>query len=281
MAVSSGWRLAVGRRRRLAAVGGWRLVAVGGWWLAVGGPLGRSLRAVLNKKKIPVPKDRPGWRYFSAKALTNPGGGLKWSGCNVRTQHSGRARPTAVIALCPPMPMYGAFHSASGDPTFSPRRLASTGCTGVPGSIGLCVRPGQGPLPSCVADAAGPIRPHPASALGGLSMGFFSDAQQVHASPGAIHCAAHTHTHTHTTYERQLPPPPTCGLWFAEMRRWCDCHRRGCVSHTEAHKKQERRGPFEGPLSAKGVAALAPDIARVHCPLPLPGGPLKGHFRGV
>ena len=51
MAVGSGWRLAVGRRWRLAAVGGWRLVAVGGWWLAVDGPLGRSLRAVLNKKK--------------------------------------------------------------------------------------------------------------------------------------------------------------------------------------------------------------------------------------
>ena len=39
-----GWRL---------AVGDWRLVAVGGgWWWAVDGPLGRSLRAVLNKKKI-------------------------------------------------------------------------------------------------------------------------------------------------------------------------------------------------------------------------------------
>ena len=37
------------------AAGGLRL-AVGGWWLAVGGPLGRSLRAVLNKKKNPVPK---------------------------------------------------------------------------------------------------------------------------------------------------------------------------------------------------------------------------------
>ena len=65
----AGWRLAVGGWRRLAAVGGswqlvmggwWRLAAVGGWWrlavgggwwLAVGGPLGRSLRAVLNKKK--------------------------------------------------------------------------------------------------------------------------------------------------------------------------------------------------------------------------------------
>ena len=33
------------------AVGGWRLVAVGGWRLAVGGPLGRSLRAVLSRKK--------------------------------------------------------------------------------------------------------------------------------------------------------------------------------------------------------------------------------------
>ena len=36
---------------RLVAAGGWRLVAVGGWWLAVDGPLGRSLKAVLNKKK--------------------------------------------------------------------------------------------------------------------------------------------------------------------------------------------------------------------------------------
>ena len=52
MAVGSGWRLAVGRRWRFAAVGGWWRLAVGGsWWLAVDGPLGRSLRAVLNKKK--------------------------------------------------------------------------------------------------------------------------------------------------------------------------------------------------------------------------------------
>ena len=51
MAVSSGWQLAVGRRWRLAVVGGWRLVAVGDWWLAVDGPLGQSLRAVLNQKK--------------------------------------------------------------------------------------------------------------------------------------------------------------------------------------------------------------------------------------
>ena len=55
VAVGSGWQLAVGRRWRLAAVGGWQLVAVGGWRLAVGGPLGRSLRAVLSKKK----KSRP------------------------------------------------------------------------------------------------------------------------------------------------------------------------------------------------------------------------------
>ena len=71
-----GWRLAVGDWRlvvvgggwwRLApvgwglvddggwqwlAVGGWwRLAVGGGWWLAVDGPLGRSLGAVLNKKK--------------------------------------------------------------------------------------------------------------------------------------------------------------------------------------------------------------------------------------
>ena len=51
VAVGSGWwRLAVGRR--------WRLAAVGGWRLAVGGPLGRSLRAVLNKKNL-VPKIPP------------------------------------------------------------------------------------------------------------------------------------------------------------------------------------------------------------------------------
>ena len=43
-------------------VGGWwRLVVDGSWRLAVGGPLGRSLRAVLSKKKkIWSLKDRPG-----------------------------------------------------------------------------------------------------------------------------------------------------------------------------------------------------------------------------
>ena len=56
-----GWRLAVGGSWQLVAVdGGWRQLVVGdwrlmavnsGWRLAVDGPLGRSLRAVLNKKK--------------------------------------------------------------------------------------------------------------------------------------------------------------------------------------------------------------------------------------
>ena len=53
------WRLAVVGGWRLVAAGGWRLMAVGGWWMAVGGPLGRSLRAVLNKKKIQFPKGPP------------------------------------------------------------------------------------------------------------------------------------------------------------------------------------------------------------------------------
>ena len=54
LVVDGGWQwLAVGGWSPLAVGGGWRLVAVGGgWWrLAVDGPLGRSLRAVLNKKK--------------------------------------------------------------------------------------------------------------------------------------------------------------------------------------------------------------------------------------
>ena len=44
LAVGGGWR-------RLAVGGWWRLAVGGGWWLAVDGPLGRSLRAVLNKTK--------------------------------------------------------------------------------------------------------------------------------------------------------------------------------------------------------------------------------------
>ena len=56
-----GWRLVVaGGWRRLVAVGGWwRLAVCGGWRLADGGPLGRSLRAVLSKKKKSGPKGPP------------------------------------------------------------------------------------------------------------------------------------------------------------------------------------------------------------------------------
>ena len=60
LVAAGGWRLAVGGWR-LAVGGGKRLTAVGGWWLVVGGPLGRSLRAVLNKKKIFFSKNPPGW----------------------------------------------------------------------------------------------------------------------------------------------------------------------------------------------------------------------------
>ena len=60
-AVGGGWRqLAVGDGWLVAVDSGWRLAVAGGWRLAVGGPLGRSLRAVLNKKKIWSLKDRPG-----------------------------------------------------------------------------------------------------------------------------------------------------------------------------------------------------------------------------
>ena len=57
LAVGGGWWLAVGGSWWLAVGGGWRLMGVGGWQLAVGGPLGRSLRGVLNKKKIWSLKD--------------------------------------------------------------------------------------------------------------------------------------------------------------------------------------------------------------------------------
>ena len=76
LAVGGWWRLAVGDWRLVAVGGGWRrlvvgdwwLVAVGsgwqlavggGWWLAVGGPLGWSLRAVLNKKTKSSPLSTP------------------------------------------------------------------------------------------------------------------------------------------------------------------------------------------------------------------------------
>ena len=56
-----GWRL-------VAAGGWWRLVGVGSWQLAVGGPLGRSLRAVLKKKKPRFLKDLPGGRCWRSGA---------------------------------------------------------------------------------------------------------------------------------------------------------------------------------------------------------------------
>ena len=70
-----GWRLvAAGCWRRLVAGGWWRLAVDGSWRLAVGGPLGRSLRAVLNKKKtIWSLKDRPG--PCSGRELGGRGGG--------------------------------------------------------------------------------------------------------------------------------------------------------------------------------------------------------------
>ena len=71
MAVGSGWRLAVGRRWRLTVGGGWRLAVGGGWWLAVDGPLGRSLRAILNQKKKvlygPPWHDKSPTRVFGAE----------------------------------------------------------------------------------------------------------------------------------------------------------------------------------------------------------------------
>ena len=47
-----GWRFVpAGGWRQLAVGRWWQLAVGGGWWLAVDGPLGRSLRAVLNKKE--------------------------------------------------------------------------------------------------------------------------------------------------------------------------------------------------------------------------------------
>ena len=80
-AVGGSWQLVMGGWWRLAAVDGWRLVAVGGWRLAVGGgwrlvavggPLGRSLRAVLNKKKIWSLKERPGKKNVLQDPDPNP-----------------------------------------------------------------------------------------------------------------------------------------------------------------------------------------------------------------
>ena len=111
LAVGS-WRLAVGRRWQLVAVGGWRLAAVGGWrslavgswqlavgggwWrlAAVGGPLGRSLRAVLSQqKKIWSLKDRPG----HAPLLCHSGPSSPTSGRCARSPFWG---VTAVPFVC-------------------------------------------------------------------------------------------------------------------------------------------------------------------------------------
>ena len=54
------WRLAVGSWGRLVVVGGWQFVVGASWQrLAVGGPWGLSLRAVLSKNKIWHLKDSP------------------------------------------------------------------------------------------------------------------------------------------------------------------------------------------------------------------------------
>ena len=53
LAAVGAWGLVVDGAWQWLAVGGWSPLAVGGGWrLAVDGPLGRSLRAVLNKNKI-------------------------------------------------------------------------------------------------------------------------------------------------------------------------------------------------------------------------------------
>ena len=59
MVVGGGWWLVIGGWWRLV-FGGWWPLAVGGrWQLVVCGPLGRSLRAALNKKILLFLKDRP------------------------------------------------------------------------------------------------------------------------------------------------------------------------------------------------------------------------------
>ena len=130
LAVVGSWQLATGGWWRvvvvgggwwwLAAVGGWRLVVGGGWqWLAVsplagggswwlvvgvGGPLGRSLRAVLSKKKIWSLKDRSGRRprgtcLGRARVPSPTPGTPTWA----RSWTSMRTTSTSS-ASCPPPP---------------------------------------------------------------------------------------------------------------------------------------------------------------------------------
>ena len=92
---------------RLAAVDGWRLVVVGGWWrlavvgswrFAVGGPLGRSLRAVLNKKKIWSLKDRPVWRWWQLHL--NPYCTLDLNSWNWVNMHNVMHRDASCMLRC-------------------------------------------------------------------------------------------------------------------------------------------------------------------------------------
>ena len=91
LVVDGGWQwLAVGRRRRLAVGGCWRLAVGGCWWLAVDDPLGRSLRAVLNKKNfssLRTPCNSPAFtcipRGSGGGEVRSRGGGRKANGWGV------------------------------------------------------------------------------------------------------------------------------------------------------------------------------------------------------
>ena len=132
--VGGGWWLAVGGWRRLAVVGSWRLVAaggwrrlvVGGWWrlavdgswrLAVGGPLGRSLRAVLSKKKkIWSLEDPPAPYAFPVVYTTrekNPRQRLRCPCCLIcHAHHQGLPIRAGRRTLAPPPPPPGTAAAA-------------------------------------------------------------------------------------------------------------------------------------------------------------------------
>ena len=121
--VGGGWWLVIGGWWRLAVVGSWRLVAAGGWrrlvvdrswrlavdrswrlavdrswWLAVGGPLGRSLRAVLSKKKKV-------WSLKDSPAHMATGLAEEWSRrIRVVGQPPGMAERGASRSLCRSLP---------------------------------------------------------------------------------------------------------------------------------------------------------------------------------